>query len=735
MAVQGWIHSEQTQIPQASPATLLRGAARGEPLEWLLQTVARDLVDAAGAVRAGVWLMRGSRPDLNGKFIRGSAPRLEGLLLETGDGVVPERWIDFSPTAPEVLALMHIGDDELLLRGAESKQLRMGTIEQSPQTLWLPLRNAGKPLGLAMVAWKCESAPLDVSPLRVLADAFALAAKASRELPANAARDSWQSLPSDDFRARTMEAQALLAGVADSTESGIVLFDPDGNLRLANDRFVQLFGFSRPEISKVRTWSALASSVTTNFREPEKMLQRWGEVANRPLETSWSELELVRPSRRTMERIARPVLDVDGKLLGRLEIYRDVTGQRLAHGKLLQTEKMAGLGQLVSGIAHELNNPLTSILGYSQLLLGRRLTAPQEADGRLIHQEAERAARIVKNLLLFAREARPERRPVSLNEIVERTLSLRNYELHVENIELSQELAQDLPPVIADPAQLQQVLLNLLVNAEQAIRQGTGEGSIRVRTRKTTGARVSFEILDSGPGIPQEIIPRIFDPFFSTKPSGAGTGLGLSITCGIIKEHGGEISVQSQLGHGAKFVVELPAAIPAPATESSPMTVSSTIVNRQIAPVTLRTGSGQRVLVVEDEPAVAHLIADVLAEEGHKVEIVLDGRDGLDRAANGNYALIICDLRMPHLDGRGIYRELTAKGSPMRHRLMFVTGDTLAPHTLEFLEKSGLPFLAKPFLVEELKAVVEQALFAAEQSSRGTARHATASAGGSTILR
>ena len=165
------------------------------------------------------------------------------------------------------------------------------------------------------------------------------------------------------------------------------------------------------------------------------------------------------------------------------------------------------------------------------------------------------------------------------------------------------------------------------------------------------------------------------------------------------------------------------------------MTVSSTIVNRQIAPVTLRTGSGQRVLVVEDEPAVAHLIADVLAEEGHKVEIVLDGRDGLDRAANGNYALIICDLRMPHLDGRGIYRELTAKGSPMRHRLMFVTGDTLAPHTLEFLEKSGLPFLAKPFLVEELKAVVEQALFAAEQSSRGTARHATASAGGSTILR
>jgi CheY-like chemotaxis protein len=396
----------------------------------------------------------------------------------------------------------------------------------------------------------------------------------------------------------------------------------------------------------------------------------------------------------------------------------------LVQSKLLQTEKMAGLGQLVSGIAHELNNPLTSIMGYSQLLLGRRLTAPQEADGRLIHQEAERAARIVKNLLLFAREARPERRPVNLNEVVERTLALRNYELRVENIELSQELAQDLPPVIADPAQLQQVLLNLLVNAEQAIRQGAGEGSIRVRTRKTARGRVSFEIIDSGPGIPQEIIPRIFDPFFSTKPSGAGTGLGLSITCGIVQEHGGEISVQSQLGHGAKFIVELPAAV----HEAAPVCASPP--NRNVPLVPARRARSERVLVVEDEPTVAHLIADVLSEDGHKVEIVLDGRDGLDRASAGNYDLIICDLRMPHLDGRAIYRELAAKGSPMQHRLVFVTGDILAPRTLEFLEKSGLPFLAKPFLVEELKAVVGRALATAEQLSAGAPLRATVATAG-----
>ena len=566
-----------------------------------------------------------------------------------------------------------------------------------------------------MVGWERESAPIDIVPLRMLADAIALAAPAALGNSSNQPLRLVKAFAPDVFRTRALEAEALLAGLADSTDSGIVLFDPMGNVRLTNDRFAQFFGLSRNEIVEGQNWNTLASSVAGQFLESEKFLRRWNEVANRPREVSTDELELSHPVRRTIERFGRPVLDAGGELLGRLEIYRDVSDQRMVQSKLLQTEKMAGLGQLVSGIAHELNNPLTSIIGYSQLLLGRRLTAPQEADGRLIHQEAERAARIVKNLLLFAREARPERRTVNPNEIVERTLALRNYELRVENIELSQDLAQDLPLVVADAAQLQQVFLNLLVNAEQAIRQGSGEGSIRVRTRKIPRGRVSFEILDSGPGIPQEIIPRIFDPFFSTKPSGAGTGLGLSITCGIVKEHGGDISVQSQLGHGAKFIVELPAAVQEIAEASTLPGTSAT--NRIPAPPMMSAARGERMLVVEDEPTVAHLIADVLGEEGHKIEIVLDGRDGLDRATAGNYALIICDLRMPHLDGRAIYRELVAQGSPMRHRLMFVTGDTLAPRTLEFLEKSGLSFLAKPFLVEELKAAVTRALAAAEHSA------------------
>jgi PAS domain S-box-containing protein len=716
MVVAGWIHSGMTPVSRATPATLLRGAARGESLEWLLQTGARELLAAAGAAHAGVWLLRG-------------ASNLEGVFLEAGHELLRERWVSVTLNSPELLAMVHSGDEEVMLRGTESEDLRLGSIPQSTQSVWLPLRHAGKPIGLAFAGWKRESAPVETASLRMLADALALAAPSALGNSAHQPLRLAKSSAPDIFRTRALEAEALLAGLADSTESGIVLFDPQGNVRLANGRFAEFFGLSRVEMAAAQTWSALAFSVSAHFSEPEKLLQRWNEIANRPREVSSDELELLHPARRTVERFGRPVLDAGGELLGRLEIYRDVTGQRLVQSKLLQTEKMAGLGQLVSGIAHELNNPLTSIIGYSQLLLGRRLTAPQEADGRLIHQEAERAARIVKNLLLFAREARPERRPVHLNEIVERTLALRNYELRVENIEISQDLAQDLPPVFADPAQLQQVLLNLLVNAEQAIRQGSGEGSIRVRTRRTLRGRISFEIIDSGPGIPQEIVPRIFDPFFSTKPAGTGTGLGLSITCGIVKEHGGEMFVHSQLGHGAKFTVELPATPYEVAPASAPPVI------RTRAPAAIRLGRGERILVVEDEPTVAHLIADVLIEEGHKVEIVLDGRDGLDRATSGNYGLIICDLRMPHLDGRAIYRELVTQGSPMRHRLMFVTGDTLAPRTLEFLEKSGLPFLAKPFLVEELKAVVERALVTAEQSSANAGRRVPASAGGAVNLR
>lgn len=396
--------------------------------------------------------------------------------------------------------------------------------------------------------------------------------------------------------------------------------------------------------------------------------------------------------------------------------------------QVLRVERLAALGQLISGVAHELNNPLTSIIGYAQLLLGRQKTGERAAEVHRLYEEAERARRIVGNLLMFAREAPPERRPVGLNEIVERTLALRSYELRVENILLERELAPGLPRVLADPHQIQQLILNLLVNAEQAISAsggradelgGRSRGRIRVRTIAREANRVVLEVADDGPGIPPEMEARIFDPFFTTKPMGQGTGLGLSIARGIVSEHGGEIFVKREHSGSARLrdssgttmVVELPALAsehlriaegdrPAPVAARRPaQSVQQGALRRRF-----------RVLVVEDEPTVAQLVADVLTDEGHRVETVLDSRDGLARTRQKQFDLVICDLRMPHLDGRGFYEALLREGATAYTRLIFITGDTLAPRTLAFLEKYGLPYLAKPFLVEELKEIVSRVL-------------------------
>jgi signal transduction histidine kinase/CheY-like chemotaxis protein len=376
---------------------------------------------------------------------------------------------------------------------------------------------------------------------------------------------------------------------------------------------------------------------------------------------------------------------------------------RQVQSKLLQTEKMAALGQLVSGIAHELNNPLTAIMGYAQLLLGHGLLPQQLSEASKVFQEAERARRIVKNLLYFARENKPERIRVDLNEIVERTLALRSYELKVENIAVECQLAPGLPETVGDPYQLQQVVLNLLMNAEQALLQERGQGQVWIRTSALPGGKISLEVSDDGPGIPPEIASRIFDPFFTTKASGMGTGLGLSIVYGIVQQHNGEVSFENRPGAGVKFVMELP--------------VISIFSESQAPPAALAAPAGEastispgRILVVEDEPTIAQLIADVLREEGHQVEPVLDSQEGLTRISRAHFDLVICDLRMPRLDGPAFYQALVSAGSPVQNRMIFVTGDTLAPRTVEFLEGHNRPYLAKPFLVEELKLAVHRML-------------------------
>ncbi|HEV2297010.1 MAG TPA: ATP-binding protein [Candidatus Acidoferrales bacterium] len=494
---------------------------------------------------------------------------------------------------------------------------------------------------------------------------------------------------------------AELRSLLDAVQCGVLLLDVRGYVRHANACLKDFLGLRARKTSLIRSFDDLANLAGPMFRDPEAFAVPWNSFARGSGEEFRDELVMTGRSRRVLAREARPVPGENGQPVGWLEIYRDITSQRQIQSKLLQTEKMAALGQLVSGIAHELNNPLTSIMGYAQLLLGRAAAEAPGGEAKMIFEEAERARRIVKNLLFFARKAEPERTRVDINEIVERTVALRGYELKIENIAIAANLAPGLPPTLADPFQLQQVILNLLVNAEQAILESRGSGRIEIRTRKISPARLGIEVSDDGPGVPHEIASRIFDPFFTTKAPGVGTGLGLSIVYGIVEQHGGEVAFENLRTGGAKFTLELPilAAAPPPVSRPVPET-----------PPRFMDRAAARVLVIEDEPTVAQLVADVLREEGHQVEAVLDSQEGLTRISRSPYDLIVCDLRMPRLDGPAFYDALVRADSPARHHILFITGDTLGPRTVEFLKSRRLPFLAKPFLVEELKLAVNRVL-------------------------
>lgn len=507
---------------------------------------------------------------------------------------------------------------------------------------------------------------------------------------------------------RWRQVESELRGILESVRAAIVLYSATGHLRFFNVRLSELFGLDIRETQKIAGFEELNELIAPRFRRPEAFAAPWRSFVEGGGEPGHDELEITRPTRRVIERFFRPVLDVEGRAIGWLEHYSEVTGERQIQAKMLQTEKMAALGQLVSGIAHELNNPLTAIMGYAQLLLGKGLMPAQLSEAEKVYQEAERARRIVKNLLYFARETPPERTRIDLNEIIERTLALRSYELRVEDIAVECDLAPRLPSTIADPYQLQQVILNLLVNAEQALLESRGHGHVWIRTRHMiegvgTAMRdhILLEVADDGPGIPPEIASRIFDPFFTSKPTGVGTGLGLSIVYGIVHQHGGEVAFENQPGGGARFKVDLPVI----ETTAGSRTDDMPPANQRYSAV-----APARILAIEDEPTVAQLIVDVLRDEGHQVEAVLDGQEGLRRLSRNRYDLIVCDLRMPHFDGQAVYQSLRRSGSSLLNRILFVTGDVLAAQTRDFLEPNHLPYLAKPFLVEELKLAVNRLL-------------------------
>jgi PAS domain S-box-containing protein len=391
--------------------------------------------------------------------------------------------------------------------------------------------------------------------------------------------------------------------------------------------------------------------------------------------------------------ITAPVFE-DGAISGALGIMRDVTDdQRLAE-QLLQQEKLAAVGQLVSGVAHELNNPLAGVMAFSELLLAS--DAVQDTEGRhaleTIHHEAMRAAKIVSHLLTFARQRAAERTEADLNTIVTDTVALRRYALRAAQIELDVLLDPALPRTWADPFQLQQVVLNLLGNAEQALAEWDGARRITVWTRGDA-ERLVIGVSDTGPGVPPEQRDRIFNPFYTTKPVGQGTGLGLSISDGIVREHGGEIRVESQPGEGATFLVELPLA---DASDTAPAAEARRPVSQP----------ARRMLVVDDEIAMRSAISRFLTSLGHTVTAAAGGVEARALLDANEYDVVLLDLRMPDLGGDTLYEELRDRDPRHARRVVFVTGDVQSDQARHFLDRAGRPVVGKPFSLDDLVTVL-----------------------------
>lgn len=375
-----------------------------------------------------------------------------------------------------------------------------------------------------------------------------------------------------------------------------------------------------------------------------------------------------------------------GRVTGALGVVRDVTDEKMLMEQLLQQEKLAAIGQLVSGVAHELNNPLAGVMAFSQLLLASPVvTGDQRMAAETIHQESKRAAKIVSNLLTFARQHPPERSATDLNQVVRDTVELRRYAIERDQVEFIEDLDPHLPLTWADPFQLQQVVLNLITNAEQAV-AGTARRRIVVKTR-ADGGLIVVSVEDSGPGIEAADVDRIFNPFYTTKAVGQGTGLGLSISDGIVREHGGRIRVQSQPGEGARLLVELPLTLPPQRRTSG-------------------EPAGRSVLIVDPDPDVRGMLVARLGAMGHRVDTATSGAEGLAALRLRWYDAVLVDLDLPDFTGEELFNQLKSRDARQATRVTFAVEGSQTSKAHQIIRATGRACVAKPLDPATLSGII-----------------------------
>ncbi len=501
--------------------------------------------------------------------------------------------------------------------------------------------------------------------------------------------------------AQALENVALYAAVEQSAARYRDLYEnandfigtvtTDGRVLSLNRAALSFFGYNTEDLPRLNLAHLLPD-------RDVRALRRMLDALIQGQQSASHELDIVRANGEiaTLEIRSRLLYEGDEPVAIHF-IARDITERKQLETQVRQSEKLAALGQLVAGAAHELNNPLAVVLGTTQLLLHDPLAARFADDVRTIEAAAQRAKHIVKQLLTFARQQEDVRAPVDVTHLIRRVVDGARAMLQHHAVELQIQIAPRLAPIWGDSYQLEQVLDNLIHNAVQAM-AGTTAAPRIVIAAATRGDRVQLRVSDNGPGIAPQHLPRIFDPFFTTKDVGKGTGLGLSLVYGIVDKHGGTTRVESQPGRGATFIIELPAS----QIESTPAPTLATPDHRRSA-----------VLVVEDEVDVRRILERALSQHGYVVDTVENGDVALQRLRERRYDLVITDLRMPGMSGNELFER--ARSIDAGLKWIFVTGDTMSSSSEAFLQSSGMPYLPKPFSLDELWEAVAAAMLPREE--------------------
>jgi PAS domain S-box-containing protein len=506
-----------------------------------------------------------------------------------------------------------------------------------------------------------------------------------------------------EMERRLYQQQEFARRLIDSFPDLIFVVDTAGHYTFVSPRVKDILGYDTAETHSMELGGR------THLEDRPALLALFAELVG-GRQTFASLESRVRNKQGEWRRLRchfSPLFNETGKIDGVVVSARDVTELKRLEEQLIQAEKLAAMGQMLAGVAHELNNPLTAILGVTELL--RDSAGVQENTKRqleLTHRQARRAARIVQNLLEFSRPAAPQKRAVDVNSLIERTLQLQDHSLRRNNVHVDFQPQSDLPMVIGDANQLIQVFLNLISNAEHAIREVRETGRVQIRIGRI-GAHISVTVQDDGVGISPEALPKLFDPFYTTKRPGGGTGLGLSICMSIVREHGGSIDVETLPAGGSAFTVYLPVAPP----ELSDAQFDSGALSAEAVSRAGDILKGRSVLVLDDEESIRMLLEEGLSAHGMRVDCAANSREALELVSHRPYDLALCDVNLsssgPGPSGREAALQIVAcaRGAT-KPEVVFMTGDLVED------DGSGghIHQLQKPFRISDVLSALREAL-------------------------